>query len=340
MSVLSHATHGLGVLTLSRPEALNALSLEMAMELGHVLAAWKNDPMVHVVLLKGTPAAFSAGIDLRAIFQAMLQGDRDLILQLFNNEYLLHNVTEHLGKPLVAVGAGITMGGGMALCMNASRRVVTCTSQWAMPETKIGFFPDAGAGRFFNDCPGFLGTYLALTGATMNAADVLYAGLATHYIADERLEFLEESLKRAPTQDFPEDVLNEVLELLSEEAPMESLLHRERENIDNCFSGSSLQEIFENLFSNKSLWARKTLDILEEASPFSLVLTFEYLKRTKAMPLSKVLELDYKLSQHFIDQKDFAEGIRARIIDKDYAPVWQFKSVADVPADLVESYFS
>src|SRR5712675_2834843 len=184
---------GIATVTLNRPQALNAFTLDMYRRFDPILRAWAEDSGVKAVLIRGAgERAFCAGGDVRAIYEAGrgLSGDRSLTFVFFREEYELIRHIHRYPKPYVALIDGITMGGGAGVSVNGASRVATERTMLAMPETGIGLFPDVGATRFLNRCPGHVGRYLGLTGARVNVAEALYCGFATHYVPRERMPAL------------------------------------------------------------------------------------------------------------------------------------------------------
>ena len=184
---------GLATLTINRPQALNALTLDNYRRFAPALAASAEDPSVHAVVVRGAGGrAFCAGGDVRAVDEAGrgISSDPDLTVVFFREEYELIRQIHRFPKPYIAIIDGITMGGGAGISVNGAYRVATERTLFAMPETAIGLFPDVGATRFLNRCPGQIGRYLGLTGARLRAADAFYCGLATHVVAQERVEAL------------------------------------------------------------------------------------------------------------------------------------------------------
>src|SRR6516164_670774 len=189
---------GLATLVINRPKALNALTLENYRRFDPALRAWAADPSTHAVVVRGAgERAFCAGGDVRAVYEAGrgITGDPSLTAVFFREEYELIRRIHRFPKPYIAVIDGITMGGGAGISVNGAYRIATERTLFAMPETAIGLFPDVGATRFLNRCPGRIGRYLGLTGARLNAADTLYCGLATHFVAHERVEELISALR-------------------------------------------------------------------------------------------------------------------------------------------------
>ena len=188
---------GLATLTINRPRALNALTLDNYRRFAPALRAWAEDPSVHAVIVRGAgERAFCAGGDVRAVYEAGrgISGDRDLPAVFFREEYELIRTIHRFPKPYIAIIDGITMGGGAGISVNGAYRIATERTLFAMPETAIGLFPDVGATRFLNRCPGRIGRYLGLTGARLGAADALYCGFATHFVPRDRVSELVEKL--------------------------------------------------------------------------------------------------------------------------------------------------
>src|SRR6202790_2671132 len=187
--ILFGRERGVATVTLNRPQALNAFTLDMYRRFDPILRAWADDPAVHAVLIRGAGGrAFCAGGDIRAIYEAGrgISGDRALTAVFFREEYELLRHIHRFPQPYLAIIDGITMGGGAGVSVNGAYRVATEKTMLAMPETAIGLFPDVGATRFLNLCPGHVGRYLGLTGARLGAADALYCGFATHFVPRER----------------------------------------------------------------------------------------------------------------------------------------------------------
>ncbi len=190
---------GVATVTLNRPQALNAFTLDMYRRFDPMLRDWADDPEVHAVLIRGAGGrAFCAGGDIRAIYEAGrgISGDRALTAVFFREEYELIRHIHRFPKPYLAIIDGITMGGGAGVSVNGAYRVATERTMLAMPETGIGLFPDVGATRFLNLCPGQIGRYLGLTGARLGLADALYCGFATHFVPQERIAELVAALAR------------------------------------------------------------------------------------------------------------------------------------------------
>ena len=235
---------GLATLTINRPQALNALTLDNYRRIDPALRDWAADPSVHAVVVRGAgDRAFCAGGDVRAVYEAGrgISGDPDLPAVFFREEYELIRRIHHFPKPYLAIIDGITMGGGAGISVNGAYRIATERTLFAMPETGIGLFPDVGATRFLNRCPGHVGRYLGLTGARLNAADALYCGFATHAVKRDSVEALLDELSRE-RQRAVEDCLRRFA-VDPGPAPLAAL----QPAIDRCFARDSVEAILDAL---------------------------------------------------------------------------------------------
>jgi len=335
--------------TLNRPNALNAFTLGMYRAFDPMIRAWADDPAVHAVVIRGAgDRAFCAGGDVRAIYEAGrgISGERDLTAVFFREEYeLLHRI--HLfPKPYIAIIDGITMGGGAGVSVNGAYRVATERTMLAMPETGIGLFPDVGATRFLNRCPGQIGRYLGLTGARIGPADALYCGFATHFVPRERVPNLVTAFEIIRWRHGDEQ--GQVEALLAEFAaePEPASLPARQEAADRCFAPDTVEAILEALAAEAAgggahaEWAAQTRATLLAKSPTSLKITLRQLVTGRDFDLDAALILEYRLTQHVMEGHDFYEGVRAVVVDKDQMPRWQPASLAEVDQEIVEGYFT
>lgn len=339
---------GLAILTINRPQALNALTLENYRRFAPALAAWKDDSSVHAVLVRGAGGrAFCAGGDVRAVWEAGSGkgDDRSLTSVFFAEEYRLIHQIHHFPKPYVAIIDGITMGGGAGISVNGAYRVATEKTLFAMPETAIGLFPDVGATRFLNRCPGRIGRYLGLLGARLGAADALYCGFATHIAAQDRIESLIEALAAEPWQAGQEH--RQMAAILDRFAidPGGPPLAARRAAIDRIFAADRVEQILAALAAEAAAggidadWAGETHAGLLKRSPTSLKITLRQLTLGRDYDLAQALRLEYRLTQHVMAGHDFYEGVRAALIDKDQRPRWRPASLAELDEAAVEAYF-
>jgi enoyl-CoA hydratase len=333
---------GLATVTLNRPQALNAFTLAMYRRFDPMLRGWADDPDIHGVLICGAgERAFCAGGDVRAIYEAGLgiAGDPDLTAVFFREEYQLIRRIHRFPKPYVAIIGGITMGGGVGVSVNGAWRIATERTMLAMPETGIGLFPDVGATRFLNLCPGEIGCYLGLTGARLGPADALYCGFATHFIARERVPALVAALAGRDGE-----VDRFLASLASDPGPPP--LAARRAAIDRCFAADSVEAILDGLAREAAAggthaeWAAQTHAGLLAKSPTSLKITLRQLRRGRGFSIEQALALEYRLTQHVMAGHDFYEGVRAALIDRDQQPRWNPPTLAGVTEALVDAHFA
>lgn len=325
---------------LDRQKALNALNLAMIEKILPWLDRWAKDPSIQAVVIAGAgEKSFCAGGDVRAVWEAGKRGD-DLTDRFFRQEYRLNRAIHIFPKPFIALIDGITMGGGLGLSVHGSHRVVTERSVVAMPETAIGLFPDVGATWFLPRCPGELGMYLALTGARMKAADVLGAGIATHYVPSDKLASLEALLASADWSEGPAHaVVDHLLDGIAQD-PGPAVLSRHSRVIDRCFGQPSVEAILAALEADGSDFAAETAAILRSRSPTSMKIAFAQLRRGASLNFDEVMKMEFRMSQACMAGHDFYEGIRAVLIDKDHKPAWNPARLEDVGPDLVERHFA
>jgi len=342
--VLGRAS-GLATLTINRPKALNALTLDNYRRFAPALRAWAADPSVHAVMVRGAgERAFCAGGDVRAVYEAGrgIGGEPDLPVVFFREEYELIRQIHCFPKPYIAVIDGITMGGGAGISVNGAYRVATEHTLFAMPETAIGLFPDVGATRFLNRCPGRLGRYVGLTGVRLRAADTLYCGFATHFVPSERVAELVAELGRTVGESGEFDGVLTRFAANAGRAPLAPL----RPAIDRCFAGDSIEEILDALALEaadggpQAGWAAETRATLLTKSPASLKITLRQLAIGCDYDVERALALEYRLTQHVMAAHDFYEGVRAMLIDKDQHPRWQPATLAEVSDAMVDAYFA
>jgi len=336
---------GVATVTLNRPQALNAFTLAMYRRFDPMLRGWADDPEIHAVLIRGAgERAFCAGGDVRAIYEAGrgISGDRALTSVFFREEYELIRRIHRYPKPYVAIIDGITMGGGAGVSVNGAFRVATERTMLAMPETGIGLFPDVGATRFLNQCPGQIGRYLGLTGARVGAADALYCGFATHFVPRERLPALVAALARL---DDRERSVEQILAGFATD-PGPAPIATRQAAIDRCFAGATVEAILDALAREArnggadAEWAADTHTGLLTKSPTSLRITLRQLTVGHAFDIEEALALEYRLTQHVMAAHDFYEGVRAVLVDKDQQPCWEPATLAAADEAMVEAYFS
>ena len=345
-NVLAELRGHLGVITLNRPQALNALSLAMIRDITAALLQWRHDTRVVAVLLRGAgrpgkPPAFCAGGDIRFFHQAVLAGDPSLE-DFFTEEYTLNHLVHTYGKPTIALMDGITMGGGMGLSQGASMRVVTEHSKLAMPETNIGLFPDVGGGWFLSRCPGHVGEFLALTGQGVGAGDAIAWGLADVCIASNMLPTLVEALADQPLE-TPAQALAAVK--ARAQTPPPAPLAARRVLIDTHFAQASVAATVNSLLADSSPFAQQVAADLLKRSPLMLAVTLEQVCRARNLDLADELRMERDMVHHCFHLRpgvasETMEGIRALVIDKDQQPRWNPARLDDVKPGDVAAFFA
>ncbi|MGF6665322.1 enoyl-CoA hydratase/carnithine racemase [Paraburkholderia atlantica] len=352
--IATHVTNRIGFIELERPKALNALSTGMIRAIHAALDQWREAPEVLAVVVRSRhERAFCAGGDIRFMYEAAQRGDQEARDTFFSEEYRLNHAIFVYPKPYIALMNGIVMGGGMGISQGAHRtgglRVVTQSTKMAMPETRIGLFPDVGASWFLARTPGAIGRYLAVTGETIGAADALYAGLADVYIDDAALPALVDTLSREPFErgaDVVACVERETRAYQVAPRPDESALAKARTLIDRHFALPDVARILVSLERERERggnaaeaeWAERTIAVLRERSPLSMAVSLEVVTRAEGS-MADVLRVDLDLTRSSFLLGDTVEGIRARIIDKDNAPRWRFARIEDVNQADVEKMF-
>jgi enoyl-CoA hydratase len=313
----------LGLLTLDRPAALNALTHGMINSLAARLSAWSADDTIRTVAIRGEGArAFCAGGDIRSVQRSVVAGG-DEGAALLRDEYHLNALIGSYPKPYVALLHGITMGGGAGVSMHGRYRLGDASLDFAMPETAIGFIPDVGSSHFLARAPGGIGMYLALTGARIALGDALAAGLVTHAVNRGDFDAMLAALAEGRAA---EDAVRAV----ARKAPAAALAS-ERRRIETIFSASSVEAILERLDRDGSDFARDTAQTLRARSPTSVKIVFRQLREAAHLDLRQCLSMEYRLAVRVMRAHDFREGVRAALVDKDRAPRWQPASLAAVP---------
>jgi len=328
----------IGLITLSRVQALNALTLPMIMAMQDMLIKWQSKESIHAIVIQASPGrAFCAGGDIRWLYDAGRQRHEDQ-RQFFWHEYRLNHFIHQLNKPYIALMDGVTMGGGVGISLHGKYPVASERFMFAMPETGIGFFPDIGASHLLSRCPNHFGTYLGLTGCRVGPYDALSLGLVKHVILAEHFQ---EVLASLVALDLSKDAHQQVSSCLQQyqadiiDGPLDAI----KLSVETCFEGHDMETIMERLSSRDDAFHRDTQALLLQKAPLSLKVTLAQLIKAKTKSLFECLQMDYCLVGHFMYGHDFYEGVRAVLVDKDKSPDWQPKSLAQVSDDLVASYF-
>jgi enoyl-CoA hydratase len=313
---------GIARVVLNRPDALNALTLDMCLVLDAWLSEWQRDPSVDAVQVRGQGSrAFCAGGDIRRLYE---ERRGDYPRQFYRAEYRLNARLHHFSKPYIAFLDGIVMGGGVGVSVHGSHRIATEHTQFAMPETGIGLFPDVGGSYFLSRCPGALGMYLGLTGARLAAADALYCGIAQYV---------------APAQSWAALRGTASISRIAQPAAS-SQLARHRALIDRCFDKDSVEEILMALEAEQDRFATEAHVALDAKSPTSLKITHRQIRLGCDLDFDNCMRMEWRMVNRVIAGHDFYEGTRAAIIDKDRKPRWQPARLDEVTEAEVARYFA
>lgn len=332
--VLLTSEGAVGRIRLNRPKALHALTHTVCAAINPQLLAWASDPAVKLVMIDHTEGrGFCAGGDIRMLADSAAQ-DGKAARAFFFEEYRMNHQLFTYAKPIVAFMDGITMGGGVGISQPARYRVATENTRLAMPESGIGLFPDVGGGWYLSRLPGQMGKFLALTGAQLRGADCAALGLATHYVASEKLDALKAALVARP------DDVEVVLAEFAETAPPAPVLEHQAE-IDRLFAADTLEVIRDALAADSSEFAQKQSQILATKSPLTCKVSLEQLRRGAAMTdFADEMRMEYAVGSRIIAYPDFVEGVRAVIVDKDNAPRWNPACAEDISDTTIETIFA
>ena len=339
-----------GLITLNRPKALNALSLQMVRDLTKALMAWRDDPTVALVAIRGTNKAgkpgtpealfggFCAGGDIRFFHTAALAGDKALD-EFFTEEYTLNHLIHNYPKPYIAFMDGVVMGGGMGLSQGAKLRIATEHTKMAMPETNIGLFPDVGGGYFLSRCPGHVGEYLALTGEVLGADEAIEYGLADVKVDAASLHTLWNSLGAIPFDEW------NTTNLGAASARKLGVTTLKNSKIDAHFGLLRVKHIIDSLEKAKDdIWAKKTAAVLRKRSPLMLHVTLEQIRKARGMSLADDLRMERDMVHNCFNLRpglvsETVEGIRALAVEKDYSPKWSPERIEDVKPGMADAFF-
>jgi len=346
--VLTEVRGQVGFITLNRPKALNALTLEMVRLLTECLLAWRDDANIQAVAIRGTNksgafGSFCAGGDIRFFHQAALAGDPALD-DFFTEEYRLNHLIHTYPKPYIAFMDGIVMGGGMGISQGASHRLVTERTKMAMPETHIGLFPDVGGGYFLSRCPGRYGEWLGLTGEAIGAGQAIALGLADSVVAVDQLQSAWDALATADF-DKSDGLASWHATYLLPTTPYSLPATGQ---IDAFFSFDTVREIVGALEGDSDPWAQQTAAVLRKRSPLMLQVVLEQIRRARTLTLTEDLRMERDMVHHCFHpehlgrsalESETVEGIRALAVDKDHTPRWNPVRIEEVTTAMVSSFF-
>ncbi|MEZ5878897.1 MAG: enoyl-CoA hydratase/isomerase family protein [Tepidamorphaceae bacterium] len=321
-----------GIITINRPKALNAVTLNIVRAMQAQLEAWAGDDRIRWVIIKAAPCrAFSAGGDVRQLYDWGMAGD-PMARSFYAEEYTLNTLIKRYPKPYISIVDGIVMGGGVGVSVHGSHRVVGSDLMFAMPETGIGLFPDVGGTYFLPRLPGETGMYMGLTGARIGQGDALALGIATHAVPSQRLSVLENALHTT-------GALDTLIANFSAPPPAGKIAPL-RAAIDRCFSAGTIEEIIARLEQDEAQpFGADTAGLLRTKSPTSLKITLRQLREGASLSFEDCMRLEYRIVCRILMATDFFEGVRAVIVDKDNAPKWQPGGIDDVSDSEIDRYF-
>lgn len=351
------AGKSLGVLTLNRTANLNSIDLEMVRTMLEQLRAWQDDSDIIAVIIRGaTHKAFSAGGDLQALYQSMVKHPknsspwennygREFFAQEYQLDYLIHTYS----KPIIALGFGVLMGGGIGVFTGASHRVVAPKTRYAMPEIAIGLFPDVAGSWLLARLPAGVGHTLVMTGAHINGADAYFLGLAD-YLFDESIDFelILDALSSAQWQGCPYTAASQILSAYHQPSLSKlGLLTPHYERLRALGANTDFESLCtqykqwadnEKMGAEQDPWLQRAGEQFLAGSPLSIRLSYELLRLNRHYSLAEAFQVDFNVAMHCLVHHDFKEGIRALIIDKDRAPQWTHQTPQEVTLSEVMQF--
>ncbi|MGN6498074.1 MAG: enoyl-CoA hydratase/isomerase family protein [Tsuneonella sp.] len=333
--VLTHTHAHAGHISLNRPKALHALTLEMCHAMSAALSDWAADDAIEAVIVDHAEGrGFCAGGDIAFLRNSALNDDGMSGRRFFHDEYQLNHQMFEYPKPIVAFMDGITMGGGVGISQPCKYRVATENTRFAMPETGIGLFPDVGGGWYLARLAGRMGQFLALTGARLDGAECLWAGLATHYLPSEKLAEAKARIAEHPGR------ISGILSELSV-TPPEARIAGNADKIARHFASDRYEDILASLEADGSEWAMKELATLHTKSPQTCKVALRQLAESQALTdFADNMTMEYRIASRVLTRPDFAEGVRAVIVDKTGDPHWNPATPEGVSGELLDSIFA
>ncbi len=324
-----------GHISLNRPKALHALTLDMCHAMSAALAEWDAQEAVEAVILDHAEGrGFCAGGDINLLRNSALNDDGESGRAFFHDEYRLNHQMFEYGKPIVAFMDGITMGGGVGIALPCKYRVATENTRFAMPESGIGLFPDVGGGWHLSRLGGRLGQFLALTGARLDGAECVWAGIATHYLPAEKLAEAKARIIEHP------DRIGGILSELAV-TPPEARIEGNAALIKKHFASDRFEDILASLEEEDSEWAAKELATLRSKSPQTCKVALRQLAGSaKLDSFADNMRMEYRIASRVLTRPDFAEGVRAVIVDKTHDPEWNPATAEEVSDELIDSIFA
>lgn len=329
----------LAVITLNRPSVLNSLNHTMIHEIYRQLRVWEKAEHIKAVLVKAAEGrAFCAGGDLRLTYDRIKSRD-PIMTAFFRDEYQLNRAIFHYAKPYIALLDGITMGGGVGISIHGSHRVATSRLMFAMPETGIGFFPDVGGSYFLPRLTGRIGYYLGLAGARINGDECVQFGIAQLKVEQESIPALINDLIHQPLKGDPNAAVSKIIDAYKVSLQSSQLMQHQK-IINDCFSQNTMEAILAALEVSGEAFCHETVKILAKKSPTSLKVSLKAMQEGARMDFDACMRQEFRLVTRFLLGHDFAEGIRAVIIDKDQSPHWKPETLQAISNEAVSQYFA
>lgn len=344
----------IAIVTLNKPKSLNALTINMVDSMQKHLNDWQSDKNIVAIIIKASgDKAFCAGGDIQSMYLSMIQraksrnDGRSLAESFFEQEYRLNYSLITCPIPIIMFGHGIIMGGGLGIFNGGTFRIVTEKSRLAMPEICIGLYPDVGASNFLNKLPNNIGRFLALTGSSVNATDSVYLGLANTFVQSHLLMTLQSKLcEQTYSSDAEENtaIISSIIDTFEEKSNTKksiSLIKKHEKFIQENFSENDIHALLDTFstLETQDEWLTRAQGNIKYGSPLSALIIDEQLKRSKNLGLKQVFESELVLSCNITHFSEFAEGVRALIVDKDFKPNWHYKDHRQIPKQIVNDFF-
>jgi enoyl-CoA hydratase/carnithine racemase len=348
---LPAASGRIGRVTLNVAATLNSLTLEMVDLLQQKLEQWRGDDSIGAIFIEGAgEKAFCAGGDVQALHQSAVAtpgGPCEYAESFFTREYRMNYSLYTYNKPIICWGHGIVMGGGLGVMAGCSHRVVTERTRIAMPEVTIALFPDVGGSWFLNHMPGKSGQFLALTGASINAADAIYTGLADRFISSERKAAVVEQLQQVQwtgEASANHARVNRVLRPFTEQSIGNcpgGQVEPHLGSINTLCDGDDIHQVIDNITGQQTEdpWLLRARDSLSQGSSLAALWIDRQLRDTRHASLKEVFQAEIQLATNIVRHREFAEGVRALLIDKDRNPAWLYGTSREVPTEVLNNFF-
>jgi len=335
MSIKYSENGNTAIITLNRPNNLNALNYEMIISIEKCLKNINKNKNIKLVIFKGEgDKAFCAGGDVKSFYEENLTNINKLRKNFFYREYKLNYLIKKYKKPIISFVNGICMGGGVGIAMHSSIVVVSENVKFAMPECTIGLFPDVGSSNFLSKLKSNIGLYIALTGKRLVSGDLIELGLANYCVSRNNFKSLEKRLINIKNMRSIHKIIDEYSEKTNS-----SIFPSLNKNINNIFKYNKVEKIISLLESSNEIWAEEAFKAMNKSSPTSLKISLKQLRLSKYKSFKDNLIMDYRLSQSCMTGVDFYEGVRSVLVDKDFKPIWSPNKVQDVSNKLVVSHF-